>query len=228
MTLRVISKLNEDKDQGESTTGSNDDSTKKPKRKPPARTNKLHMLVKMAQKHSSKIKEEDIVLPEKPRFCSTLSPEAQFAMLKGYEDILLEFMRRTFPELDETSVYRVKTPHHKVRSTKLSEKESPTKQARKLQETPMTLKPGPHTKGSKVTSTLKQVDEQNEDQLRISYRFNIAMTLIDELGDLRKAFDNGNNCDAASVSQNERSELDKYNTWIHKWSKEFQFELPEE
>lgn len=37
-------------------------------------------------------------LPKEPRFCSTLSPEAQFAMMKGYEDTVYAYISSSYPE----------------------------------------------------------------------------------------------------------------------------------
>ena len=35
-------------------------------------------------------------LPINPRFCATLSPEAQYAMLRGYEDVIIESLIQVF------------------------------------------------------------------------------------------------------------------------------------
>ena len=77
-------------------------------------------------------------LPEKPRFCATLSPEAQYAMMKGYEDLLLSQIKEKergkqkmesegsdvtdglTPATVLPPLYRVKTPHHKVVSVHLN------------------------------------------------------------------------------------------------------------
>ena len=53
------------------------------------------------------------VLPEKPRFASTLSIEAQYAMLKGYEDKVHENISNQFPEYLSV-LRRSKTPHFSV------------------------------------------------------------------------------------------------------------------
>ncbi|KAK2170535.1 hypothetical protein LSH36_2g06024 [Paralvinella palmiformis] len=59
-------------------------------------------------------------LPQKPRFSATLSPEAQYAMMKGYEDILLDYLRPSKPQSNYV-LYRVRTPHKKVISLKVVE-----------------------------------------------------------------------------------------------------------
>lgn len=69
--------------------------------------------------------EEEVKMPEQPRFSATLSPEAQYAMLKGYEDILLnnlknEKKQQNNEEKDAGTLFRVKTPHHKVASLHLN------------------------------------------------------------------------------------------------------------
>ncbi|CAH1776761.1 unnamed protein product [Owenia fusiformis] len=53
--------------------------------------------------------EDDNEETASPRFCATLSAEAQFAMLKGYEDVLLSNLRNTYPEY-KNLLQRTKTP----------------------------------------------------------------------------------------------------------------------
>ena len=77
--------------------------------------------------------EENEVMPEKPRFCATLSPEAQYAMLKGYEDILLtelnEFKQKELNQQQQQQakadqrrlLNRVKTPHRTVLALHLTD-----------------------------------------------------------------------------------------------------------
>ena len=66
--------------------------------------------------------EEIIELPKNPRFCATLSAEAQYAMLKGYEDVLLNTFN-TFYTDRQVSLFRVKTPHKPVNCLYLAEDE---------------------------------------------------------------------------------------------------------
>ena len=51
-------------------------------------------------------------LPKHPRFSTFLSAEAQYAMMKGYEDKLFEKIVHSNPE-SRLSLKRNKTPHHK-------------------------------------------------------------------------------------------------------------------
>ncbi|XP_076447020.1 uncharacterized protein LOC143284231 [Babylonia areolata] len=52
-------------------------------------------------------------LPQSPRFSTFLSAEAQFAMMKGYEDKLYEKIADTNPEVRPT-LHRTKTPFQKI------------------------------------------------------------------------------------------------------------------
>ena len=66
--------------------------------------------------------EQPVELPRKARFSATMSPEAQYAMLKGYEDLLLNTLK-TAPKSEqpqEGHFVRVKTPHHSVVSVHLN------------------------------------------------------------------------------------------------------------
>ena len=57
------------------------------------------------KKPTFEVEEEEVVkaseikeLPKEPRFASTLSVEAQYAMMKGYEDVVYGYLSRSYPE----------------------------------------------------------------------------------------------------------------------------------
>ncbi|CAL1537917.1 unnamed protein product [Lymnaea stagnalis] len=52
-------------------------------------------------------------LPKTPRFSSFMSPEAQYAMMKGYEDVIADKLSTKYPEYNDM-IKRNKTPHHSV------------------------------------------------------------------------------------------------------------------
>ncbi|KAH9494570.1 hypothetical protein Btru_019883 [Bulinus truncatus] len=52
-------------------------------------------------------------LPKTPRFSSSLSAEAQYALMKGYEDIIADTITKKHPEFN-TIIKRNKTPHHNI------------------------------------------------------------------------------------------------------------------
>ena len=52
-------------------------------------------------------------LPAKPRFSAFMSAEAQFALLKGYEDILAEKLVDQFPA-EGAQIQRTRTPRHSI------------------------------------------------------------------------------------------------------------------
>ena len=64
--------------------------------------------------------EEEADTPEMPRFCATLSPEAQYSMMKGYEDVLLDRIKKARSEYNNL-LYRVKTPHQTVLALHIAE-----------------------------------------------------------------------------------------------------------
>ncbi|BFZ14606.1 hypothetical protein BsWGS_17644 [Bradybaena similaris] len=52
-------------------------------------------------------------LPKTPRFSSYMSAAAQYALMKGYEDIIFEKLSSKYPDCT-TSLKRNKTPHHGI------------------------------------------------------------------------------------------------------------------
>lgn len=59
--------------------------------------------------------EEDVIveLPKEPRFSTTMSPEAQYAIMKGYEDTVYNYLCKEYPE-HKLLLRRSKTPITKV------------------------------------------------------------------------------------------------------------------
>ncbi|XP_059157848.1 uncharacterized protein LOC131942143 [Physella acuta] len=58
----------------------------------------------------SSVAEDEADLPTTPRFSSFLSPEAQYALMKGYEDIIADKLTSKFPEYNGM-LKRNKTPY---------------------------------------------------------------------------------------------------------------------
>lgn len=58
-------------------------------------------------------KDAEVELPKEPRFSTTMSTEAQYAMLKGYEDTVYDCLYKEYPECRQ-KLKRNKTPLHKV------------------------------------------------------------------------------------------------------------------
>ncbi len=58
----------------------------------------------------------------KPRFCATLSPEAQYATLKCYEDVLVQNLQsRPLQTLDCRQLLKVRTPHRNLKALHLTD-----------------------------------------------------------------------------------------------------------
>ncbi|XP_060080733.1 uncharacterized protein LOC132560095 [Ylistrum balloti] len=68
------------------------------------------------QKNNPVVEEDEeliIELPKEPRFSTTMSPEAQYAIMKGYEDTVYNYLCKKYPEQRPT-LRRNKTPVSKV------------------------------------------------------------------------------------------------------------------
>ena len=198
--------------------------------------------------------DEPTVLPVKPRFCATLSPEAQYAMLKGYEDILREKLRSGHNEA-EVGLLRAKTPLKKVICLHLSEAElpivdtamsvsvetgmtSPTQRAtnraatmsrspeveRRIDTRVAPEQPSPRfarlvsLPGPKL-QPIKTIPKKK--QLRLSYRFERAMDLIDGLKAAPRPMLTNSTPIASTLDP-----VEDYNTWSRSWVREFKLEYP--
>ena len=200
--------------------------------------------------------DEPTVLPVKPRFCATLSPEAQYAMLKGYEDILREKLRSGHNEA-EVGLLRAKTPLKKVISLHLTETEHPTDNtilpvspdsrmtsstqitrnlAATMSQSPEverrinirlgTTEQQPSPRFARLVSLpgprlqpIKTIPKKK--QLRLSYRFERAMVLIDGLKAAPRPMLTSSSPIASTVDS-----VEDYNTWSRSWVREFKLEYP--
>ena len=79
-----------------------------------------HAFARLKRKPAMKIVEDDKdmsfeikELPKQPRFASTLSAEAQYAIMKGYEDVVHNYLCNTYPEY-RNLLRRSRTPPNGV------------------------------------------------------------------------------------------------------------------
>ncbi|KAK0062312.1 muscle M-line assembly protein unc-89 [Biomphalaria pfeifferi] len=91
-------------------------------------------------------------LPKTPRFSSSLSAEAQYALMKGYEDKIADTLTQKYPEFQDL-IKRNKTPHHSIA---ISDK-SWSKRKRK----PKELQPTEHG-GDIAESKHNMINTENE------------------------------------------------------------------
>ena len=169
------------------------------------------------------INEEGFELPVNPRFCATLSPEAQYAMMKCYDDILVENLKQSFPETKDLSP-RVKTPlNSKVR---LPEDTKDIKDPKKA--TPMNKAPKQHMDNLLPSTPLSQPNATigknktappKETQLRITGRFERAMDILDTLRESE-----GQLVTSRRHKSKDIKPLRHYNAWSNGWTKEFKFD----
>ena len=166
-------------------------------------------------------------LPRSPRFCATLSPEAQYAMLKGYEDILLDTLKDGTKKEPKDCLYRVKRPHHKVVSVHVNNLER--RQAELLREL---QKPS-----SKRRLPVKKTErdpffpENDEDEIEtpkgipkdkqiwLTHRFQCAMDILDKLRE-----EKGQLVTSPRYKHRTIHPVSHYNSWSQDWSREFKLE----
>lgn len=102
--------------------------------------------------------EEEEYLPDTPRFSATLSPEAQFAMMKGYEDAIISRIKGNTN--DKKVLYRVKTPVNQVTATHLADvHRDPETYRRNESSMSSSFRPPYSKKTTPRTSTLNDDDD---------------------------------------------------------------------
>jgi hypothetical protein len=162
-------------------------------------------------------KEPDIDLPAHPRFCATLSLEAQYAMMKGYEDLLLTNLKENYPE---RAVFLPRTRTPTTTTKKIVDTDSDDSETEKL----AALNLGslvPVTNNEQVVAVTKHKPKDKgpkKKQLVITYRFQSAMDILDTIRDK-----NGHLVTSPRLKEKTLNPLDSYSSWKITWSKEFKF-----
>ena len=199
-------------------------------------------ITKEPEKEEEKADEAD--LPKTPRFCTSLSREAQFAMLKCYEDLILDSIGNDSRNVDECPPYllRVTSPIQPLEALHVEER--PVSRKAK---TKNVLKDAPSKNSFNLPlhdATENKTDEQNaaktntpaeernvlisadNTQLRLSYRFQTAMDMLDNI-----KLNQGRNITTPRDRMSKVKQLDndkvytKYNAWSQNWSKDFRYEF---
>ncbi len=168
--------------------------------------------------------DEDLeAMPSRPRFIATLSPEAQFAALKGYEDMLVTNLQKSYPDQKNT-LYRVRTPSSKKVTLPL-EAIMPAKPKNELLP-PATSSLYPPRPTSAMSNSSQFSDgaysENSEVKRRLSVRFQVGMDILDQMKTSQ-----GYLITSPRIKQHEIEPLPTYNRWIRKWSSEFSLNDPE-
>ena len=185
--------------------------------------------------------EEEEVLPAKPRFCATMSPEAQYAMLKGYEDMLLTTLQTKVRADRREALYRVRTPHKQVRSLHLAEQQDEQNTPQSLtpreigqyqsQSTKMpTISNNYSTTGLTRTASISghlnrdQKAIPKDKQLRLTSRFERAQDILDTVRLSQGSLVTSPRALHKVQGKKEKKPLDYYNAWSHAWAKEFKLQ----
>lgn len=170
--------------------------------------------------------EYEIVIPEKPRFCATLSTEAQYAIFKGYEDALVHKISTSLPSnKDRVSIKRAPSAKAETR-VRESEKVSPFT----ILENKPTIalvsslkEPGKYF----LENNERAWGEEDRDRRYMTAQFEKAMNLLDEI--TRNSYIEQA---AAGTEQHERGlkcevtlekNIKQYNAWSKQWTKHFEF-----
>lgn len=196
---------------------------------------RLHKFRQMASRWKAKSKkvadiaevpqetEYEIVIPEKPRFCATLSTEAQYAIFKGYEDALVHKISTSLPSTkDGVSIKR-------ATSAKAENRESAKISPFTILENKPTIalvsslkEPGKYF----LENNERAWDEEDRDRRYMTAQFEKAMHLLDEI--TRNSYIE----QAAGAERHERGlecevtlekNIKQYNAWSQQWTKHFEF-----
>ncbi len=151
------------------------------------------------------------------RFCARLSAEAQYAMLKGYEDLILERLRVVRPGTSKL-LYRVRSPRREVTQVSLS------------------TECGDSSLGHSVTSSSagsrnwiasahrKGQQPVQQHSKRLVRRFQKAMDIVDVMA-MSEGLPVTSDPVRLPLSQ---SPVALYNSWSQGWAREFTFKYHEQ
>ena len=153
-------------------------------------------------------------LPDRPRFIATLSPEAQFAALKAYEDVLLDKLQRNYPE-QRNNLFRVRTPTLKRVSFPL---ESKTQYPRFNGPEEIQFTTSQTTFSNTSISSKNQHREENSRvKRRLTVRFQAGMDILDRL----KSSQGMMITSPRMVREESLEPVLSYNNWTQNWADEF-------
>ena len=154
-------------------------------------------------------------LPERPRFIATLSPEAQFAALKAYEDVLLDKLQHNYPE-QRNNLFRVRTPTLKRVSFPL---EPNTQYPRTIENESVNDLTSSQLTFSNYSITPKTYHQGDNSRVkrRLTIRFQAGMDILDRLKSSQ-----GMMVTSPRIVREETVEpVASYNNWTHNWANEF-------
>ncbi|ESO99968.1 hypothetical protein LOTGIDRAFT_158133 [Lottia gigantea] len=185
-------------------------------------------------------------LPKSPRFASYLSPEAQFAVMKGYEDVLHREISTKLPQY-KPHLRRTKTPNNKIEMKRLDRagfrrsreddldsvssiysddeninySSNETRRASMPATTNFYGFTAPLMKDRPRAHSSPAAFVPREKRLVLTYRFESAMDILDTL-----RFQSGCSTISPRVTDNPRKilPLKDFNNWTSVWHNEFETE----
>ncbi len=157
-------------------------------------------------------------LPDRPRFVATLSPEAQFAALKAYEDVLVDKLQATFPER-RNQLCRVLTPISRSVSLPLEPIPEKPPDSWGQPETQAGAgrgeQPGAGRGEPRPRRPPRDLDERElRRKRRLTVRFQAGMEILDKLKSSQGLL-------VTSPRIADLEPVSSYNAWTHKWAREF-------
>ena len=166
----------------------------------------------------------DVEMPEKPRFCATLSAEAQYAIFKGYEDVLVDKISSSLTT--DKNIVDIKRIPSAVGKPKT---DSDRCSLPILENQPnIVLVASPKAKEAAGNNDTEDATsarlKRDRDQRYMSAHFKQGMNILDELkrhnaiepsAGLNPADSNG------VILQN--SIYKQYHSWSQQWAKHFEF-----
>lgn len=163
-------------------------------------------------------------MPEKPRFCATLSTEAQYAIFKGYEDVLIDRISSSLPCSENTA--RIKrTPSALPKPNRNSNKS--TLPILENQPKIVMVSSGKPLVADNVSrlnprenvtfARLKRV----QDQRYMSTHFNQAMNILDEIK--RQSSTEHTPNPEGNIINAQSNIYRQYHAWSKRWAKHFEF-----
>ena len=155
-------------------------------------------------------------MPEKPRFCATLSTEAQYAIFKGYEDVLVDKISSSLtPNKNAVHIRRIPSAAPKTNKSSLPILET---RPNIVLISSSTSKDDKSEIGEDVTSTRLR---RFRDQRYMSAHFKQAMNILDELK--RHSSEEISTTVKAENNIAQNDICRQYHAWSQRWAKHFQY-----
>ena len=155
-------------------------------------------------------------MPEKPRFCATLSTEAQYAIFKGYEDVLVDKISSSLtPNKNAVHIRRIPSAAPKTNKSSLPILET---RPNIVLISSSTSNDDKSEIGEDVTSTRLR---RFRDQRYMSAHFKQAMNILDELK--RHSSEEISTTVKAENNIAQNDICRQYHAWSQRWAKHFQY-----